>query len=229
MCTQPSVKPSDVASGLFQYSEKFITPQIHSSPVSIGAQSRPSSATAFTRTMGRHRAAATAWTLQERLAADRGGEPLGLGHAPAGSGRTLGDRLVDLACVFGGPWAHRRPPALLRLERSYLPRFGDWTSSHAMVGTPLNSVMRSASMMRRALFCVPLVHAHELAAATKRRQGLHDQSGHVEQRNGQDHGGRMFGLRGRAAPPRPRERGVHLHGDGARPHSQPNRALVIAR
>ena len=162
---------------------------------------------------GWHRAPTTARTLEECFAADRGREPLGLGHAPAGSGCPLGDGLVDLASVFGG---HGRATAARALEARQIV-FAPVRRLHQFPGHGRHAVELGNALRlddAQSLFRVPLVHADELATAAERGQCLDDQAGHVEQRYGQDHGRWVLGLRGGAAD-RSRERRVHLHRDGA--------------
>ena len=146
MWTQPSVRLSAVASGLFQYSEKFIAPWIHSSPVSNGAASSPFSVTAFTWTMGgtarpqlrgRSRNAAPPMVVARPWVSVM---PQPVPGAPLAM-------VLSICRACSGAIGAPPPPALRRLLRSCFLRCGDCTSSQAIVGTPLNSVMRSASMI----------------------------------------------------------------------------------
>ena len=224
--TQPSVRVSAVASGRCQYSERFITPWIQSSPVSNGAASVPSAFTAFTVTSG-----ATA-RPQLRGRARNAAPPMVVARPwvsvmPQPVPGAPAPMVLSIWRACSGAIGAPPPPALLRLERSYLPRFGERTSSHAMVGTPLNSVMRSASMMRNAS------STSHLYMPTTLRPRRNDISSCTTRPVTWNSGTVRITAGGSCGTGAARPTAAAICGFSAiataPPHSQPSRALVIAR
>jgi hypothetical protein len=97
----------------------------------------------------RNRPPATARPVSQIDAGNTRSEPIRFRHAVTGTGYAGFQLFRNLTRVLGA-MAGRAATMDLSDRTSNLEKFGDCTISHDMVGTPLNDVIRSASMMRSA-------------------------------------------------------------------------------
>ena len=161
---------------------------------------------------GRHRRADAGRLVDEEVAAHRGDDPAGLGHAVAGVGPRGGDLGVDL----GDQVRLQRRAAAAQAHQAGGVARGEVRVQQHLAAHHRHARHRGDALaldQLQRLAGVPLVHQHEHAARGGDRIGAAVVGGDVEERRGQqrDRDGRGVGRRG-AAGLLARQR-LHLGGE----------------